>query len=461
MSLDVDTAVFAARALLESGVKVLIATLIVAQAGPKRSHYLLRVALSVVLTALFSLACGFLGLALGGNTLTATSDAVIFSLLLVLMAAVSLLCHDVSALTALCYATVGYAAQKMVQGLVAVVPTVVAWIVGGEASASLETFIMYALHIATYLVLMYVFAHKARRKGFADMDDAGVLLVAALVMLAIIVYEIVVRGLEEAGVTTSTIVLRLVQVLVCAYIVYSEYEMLYNKRLLAETAAAERMLADAERQYELSRETIDAVNRKCHYIRRQIRGLRKLEEAGEAGADAGRIDPAALDALEEQVGIYDTKVHTGNDALDVILSEKRLICEREDIELTCVADGRVLAGLGPADLYAIVGGALEVAIEASRALLAGERTVSLAVREVHGTALLHVESRCAGKVELVDGLPAAIGSKEPDRSDAPCGGELAARSMRLAAERLGGSATFSSEGGILIMDALLPLRESA
>jgi len=35
-------------------------------------------------------------------------------------------------------------------------------------------------------------------------------------------------------------------------------------------------------------------------------------------------------------------VRTGNAALDTILSEKRLVCEGEDIELSVMADGSAL-----------------------------------------------------------------------------------------------------------------------
>ena len=155
------------------------------------------------------------------------------------------------------------------------------------------------------------------------------------------------------------------------------------------------------------------------------------------------------------MGAYDAAVRTGNEALDVILSEKRLECARTGIELTCIADGRTLAALGPADLYALVGGALDGAIDASRALPEGERTVSLTLRETRGLAVMHVENRCADEVQLADGLPVPPRTGAGDGAPA---GEPAARSMRLVAERLGGSVSFSAEGDILIVDVLLPLQ---
>ena len=71
-----------------------------------------------------------------------------------------------------------------------------------------------------------------------------------------------------------------------------------------------RMAAERERQYQLSRKSIDAINVKCHDIKHQIRSL----------ADGGRVaDGRALEDLAAEIAIYDSTSKTGNPALDVIL----------------------------------------------------------------------------------------------------------------------------------------------
>lgn len=62
-----------------------------------------------------------------------------------------------------------------------------------------------------------------------------------------------------------------------------------------------------------------------------------------------------------------TLVHTGNDALDAILSEKGLACEQGGIAFRCMADGAAVGFMAPTDIYSLFGNALDNAIEASRA----------------------------------------------------------------------------------------------
>ena len=476
MSIDYATVSVIFSTLVESAAQIGLATLVVAQAGPRRGHYLLRLAGAAATLVAFCAASAIVSTAVGASMLL--SQAVTYLLMLGALTAAALLCHAVTSLTALCFATAGHAAQTLSMSVYELIRVLGSVLATGPVPDWVETLLFWLPYGLVVAALYLAFARRARSRGFAEMGDASMLMVAAVAVMVIIVYDLTVRGLSDGAATAQTLaVLRAVQALMCSFIIYTEYELLYKRRLRTEAEAAERALADSERRYDRSREAVDAVNLRCHYIRRQIRGLRELEEGDAAGTDAGAggagdagaggVDLAELDALEAQVDAYDAAVRTGNEALDVIVSEKRLECAREGIELTCIADGRALAALSPADLYAIVGGALDGAIDASRGVAAGERTVSLTLRAARGMAVLHVENRCAGEVRLVDGLPvppagpAVGGGAASGGATAGAGGEppgaLAARSMRLATERLGGGVSFSAERDILIVDVLLPM----
>ncbi len=90
-----------------------------------------------------------------------------------------------------------------------------------------------------------------------------------------------------------------------------QYEMLYSKRLQRDAVALERMLQDQARQYQMSPESIEAINVRRHDIRRQIQDLSR---AGEANREAQA-------QLAGEVNAYDSAVKTANEALDVILTE--------------------------------------------------------------------------------------------------------------------------------------------
>lgn len=134
-------------------------------------------------------------------------------------------------------------------------------------------------------------------------------------------------------------------------------------------------------------------------------------------------------------------MHTGNDALDAILSEKGLACEQSGIAFRCMADGAAVGFMASTDIYSLFGNALDNAIEASRALERCEdRSISLTTRAVAGLLLVHVENRFAGSLSLgSDGLP--LSSKGDDMHHG-----FGMRSMRLTAERYDGTLVTRAEG---------------
>ena len=464
---EVEAVLATAQILGESFAQVGVAVLVVAQAGPRRGRYVTRVLVAALAIGAYALAGAAAAVALG--TTYALQAATYLVLVAVLTGAV-LWCHEVSALTALCYATCGYAAQNLAMTAFTLV-TLVAELAGAPIDGSLGDGLYLASFVVVDVGLWLLFARRARRRGVAEADDAATLLVAAFVVAVVIVYDLVLKSVTGAVGTAELVVLRAVQVMACAFVVVAEYELLYRRRLRREAEAAGRALAEASRHYELSREAVQAVNVACHDLRHQIRDLR----------EAGGVDEATLAELERQLGTYDAAVRTGCDALDVIVAQKRLVCVREGIELTCVADGRALAGLDTADLYALVGNALDNAIDAVRGLPEDGRTVSLTLREVCGMASLHVENPYAGTVRFgSDGLPATTegggagsepgsgpsgtGAAGSDRGGAGAARTpgaarhgLGTRSMRMVCERHGGTLVLTAHDGTFVVDALVPV----
>ena len=224
------------------------------------------------------------------------------------------------------------------------------------------------------------------------------------------------------------LLLRLVHPLICVFVLFAEYELLYAKHADDERAETERLLAERERQYRLSRENIEAINIKCHDIRHQIRHL----------ADSGA-----------------SVVETGNEALDTILTEKSLTCSGEGIVLTVMADGAALGFMAPADIYALFGNALDNAIEAVRRVDDPERrTITLSVRRAGGMVAVGVENYFATAPRFsADGLP------QTSKSDSANHG-FGTRSMRAIAQRYGGSLHAGTQDEIFYLNVLLAVPES-
>lgn len=91
--------------------------------------------------------------------------------------------------------------------------------------------------------------------------------------------------------------------------------------------------------------------------------------------------------------MYDANAATGNEVLDVVLTEKSLLCEAQRIRLNCVADGTCLAAIEPGDLYALFSNLLDQAIDAAAQQPNDRRMIDLLVCRRQGFAVINVIAR--------------------------------------------------------------------
>lgn len=425
---------------LEPMAQLLIPIVLLAYRLPRRPRFIARGAL--VLIGLLALAVVPLAtkMVTGLDTI---QTFVVFSALLAVFVGAILFVFDVRPWTALFCATAGYTLQNIASGT----SLLLQMLITGRASASLNeplgTLVSIGVPLLVYGVGYLAFVRRVNLKGLLDVENRLMLLMFAIVVIAVIGLDILIKGLVFYGVPFRFLVLlRLVHPMVCVFVLFSEYELLYAKHADEERAETERLLAERERQYRLSRENIEAINIKCHDIRHQIRHL----------ADEGAVvDGAVLADIAREVNVYDSVVETGNEALDTILTEKSLTCSSENIVFTVMAEGAALGFMAPADIYAFFGNALDNAIEAVRGVEDEERrAITLSVRRRQRMVAISVENYCVGNRSFVDGLPKTTKSDELNHG-------FGMRSMRSIATRYGGSLHTGIEGGVFYLNALLAM----
>lgn len=136
-------------------------------------------------------------------------------------------------------------------------------------------------------------------------------------------------------------------------------------------------------RYEISKEYTDLLNMKLHDIKHQIRKFRKQQT----------ISPEYLGTLEDTIRHYDSDLHTGNEALDIILTEKNRLCTENHIEMTIIADGESLSFIAASDLYSIFGNILDNAIEATQKLTEDDKKqISLVISKESGIVRIKMQN---------------------------------------------------------------------
>ena len=185
--------------------------------------------------------------------------------------------------------------------------------------------------------------------------------------------------------------------LVCWFSLVLSFLLVRQEKVEAELAVMKQMEYERSKQYEQSKENIDLINIKCHDLRHQIRQLKK---------DISNVNEKELESIEHQIRIYDTKVKTGNIALDTILTEKSLICQKNSILFDCIIDGQLLHFIPEEEIYSLFGNIIDNAIESTMKVEEKDfRIITLKISSAVGGVYIMQENPYAGELEIKNGLP--------------------------------------------------------
>ena len=219
-------------------------------------------------------------------------------------------------------------------------------------------------------------------------------------------------------------------------ILFLEFALAQRIELGQSVDAMRELVRQQRLQYESSRENIQLINEKYHDLKQIVQMMR------------GKVSEQELDRLDRQVSEYDCAVVTGNEVLDVLMTEKRMVCEREEIQITTFSGGVDLSFVEDLDLYALFSNALSNAIAAvSRLPQGAERFIHVSISRAQQVVVIHVENPCAEHLEFVDGLPRT-------RQDERYHG-FGLRSMQRTAEKYGGMLSAMERDKKFLLDIIL------
>lgn len=199
------------------------------------------------------------------------------------------------------------------------------------------------------------------------------------------------------------------------------------------------MWAEKEKSLRLTREAIETINIKYHDLRRIASRIRH-------GKDV--LDLA--DSLTESLERYERSYATGNDTLDMILTDEHLRLYREGVSFVCMVDGSALGFLSSLDIISVFSNALDNALEAVTALPKEEREIRMTVKKAIGTLSICVENPYAAKLEIVNGIPATT------KSDRRFHG-FGMRSIQSTVEKYSGTMDIDTKEGRFKLMIMIPI----
>lgn len=224
----------------------------------------------------------------------------------------------------------------------------------------------------------------------------------------------------------------------CVLLYMAKNDQLYNN-----VDSLSQMLKMKQENYDMWKENIELINIRSHDIRQQLSNM--------SDQKSGEFTKKMADQIEESIRIYDGIAKTGNEALDVALTEKQMYCDQNGIKMVCMADGSKMSFMENVDIYCIFSNILQNGIEAVRKLKNPEkRIISLTVITKGKLLCIQEENYFEGDIEFEQGLP--VTTKDDKLSHG-----FGTKSIHMLVKKYGGDFVMRTEDDIFFLSIMIPL----
>lgn len=295
------------------------------------------------------------------------------------------------------------------------------------------SFVLYvALYFLVYLASQTLLKKRMNRNGDLNFKSIETIGFVAFALIADIVVSDALRYATDVS-DFFEVFYCLLSILLCVSLLFLQMSTLKSKDVEKEMEILSRLYDEQQKHYKIRKETIDLINIKCHDFKHQIQRV---------GSNRG-VNDETLQEMSELISFYDADINTGNKSLDVMLTEKSLLCREKGIDFTCIANGKLLSFMKESDLYALVGNILDNAIEATSKIKdKTKKCVNFIVEKRAGAVVVREDNYYAGEIQTNEaGLIDTI--KEDKRYHG-----YGMKSIRHVSEKYGGIMNVEVDNGI-------------
>lgn len=300
---------------------------------------------------------------------------------------------------------------------------------------------IYALVlISVYTIGYFLFFRKTKNRNADNIN--GKIFYLVLFTTLFVVYILSMYATLTNGVAEQMSI-RIYAIVCCILLLSIQFGIFEKSAIEEQNAILYQILHKEKEQHRRLKENIESINIKTHDIKHQISAIRQYANSKEANE--------YLDDLEKSVTSFGNYAKTGNETLDIILTEKSFYCEQHNIKFSCIVDGSKLGFMKSTDIYSLFGNALDNAIEAVKDIDDVEkRTITINVREVSGVLGIHFDNYCNNNVRFVNSLPQTTKNNTQTHG-------YGVRSIQYIVYKYKGTLAFKLENNIFTLNITFPL----
>ena len=221
----------------------------------------------------------------------------------------------------------------------------------------LEGYQPLSIYMFISFIFIYVLTWLLCARKLKDLEDIAANKIVTLIVVVASYFLVCVFFMKISEYFTSKdemfIYCHLI-ILVCDFFaLFIMFSDLKKRYLITENMLIDQMMEDTKKRYKLESQTVEMINIKCHDLKHRLDNLHTNDEE----------DDKALEEVKQSIMIYESIAKTGNPVTDLIISNKALICEKNDIVFTYHIDGKAISFMHKTDISALFGNIIDNAIE--------------------------------------------------------------------------------------------------
>lgn len=364
----------------------------------KKNPFILRYIISILLC----LEISFVFPLFSDNAFYISSMFFIFWIVVYLM---MIFCLQENKKNLLFISIIGYTTEHIAYELYLFIVTIFGIVNGENGIYSFQNkflFINYQdaiCYFASYLVIYFFaylfFARKIKGNEGIRINNPLFLIIGIIFIFIDISLNAFVDNYSKANFDKTYIcTIAIINILLCIMFEFFAFETSTRQELRKNLDVISQMKYNEEKQYELSKENIALINQKCHDLKYFIRNYGNNQT----------LNPQVIEEISQSIEIFDSNIKTGNNALDIIFTEKSLLCYKNNIRFTCIADGKLLSFMDDVDAYSLFGNLVDNAIEALKDE-AQKRVISLIIKGQGDFVSISIQNFFSKQLHFENGLP--------------------------------------------------------
>lgn len=370
--------------------------------------------------------------------------SIIFSILFFFIAFFGLIgslmaCFKVNIQAAMFLGTAGYAMQHFTYKLIQIVIGSIEKGIPSFVDNNYGIYGIYASFVIISLPIFYnMFGKKIHKNETLIIEDSRLLIISIILIICTVILNLIYESFVKVSNLTLFVVGCLFDMVCCFLTLFIEFEMLKSKEISEAYVQMKTIWESEKKQLEISKENMDYMKILAHDLKHELNESTLL------------ISKDKVDELNRRIAAFGNSIKTGNDILDLVIAERTLIVQKENINLSIIADGSVLSNMKQSDCYSLFMNIMDNAIDAVKELPKDQREISLAVRESMGMILIHEVNPFKGTLNFKNGLP------QTTKGDSMYHG-LGTKSIKGIVDSYSGDCEISiKDNNIYVLNILLP-----